>query len=268
MNKPRAIIIEDDPEFRKQLHFLLFQFYRDTITVVGEAINVAEGKLAIEKHKPDIVFLDMELPDGVGYDILDAFPDDVLHLRFLTLIISAYENYRPRAFRYRVVNYLLKGFTNEEFRESIDYLLTVHKTQFENDQSEQIGQSEQSDQSKVVLDLPTKNHGVLFVRPLEIGYCIAARSGCSLRLIDRTDKEVEMRLHELELKLEGYKFIRIHRSYFVNERYILQGHSLSNRNKATVEISPIILKSGDKDHLPIGDTYLEAVRTLLLNRNH
>lgn len=263
MPKARAIIIEDDPEFRKQLHLLLFQFCRDTITVVGEATDVAEGKLAIEKHKPDIIFLDMELPDGVGYDILDAFPDDVLHLRFLTLIISAFENYRPRAFRYRVVNYLLKGFTNEEFCETVDHLLTVKRSQSQNEQNE-LGEPKEKSE---LLKLPTKDKGVLQIAPEEIGFCITDRNGIRLRLVDKSDRVVSLKMDQLELLLAEHKFIRIHRSYIVNERYILQGHSLSNRNKASVELSPLLLNYNDEDHLYIGDTYLEAVRTRLLTRH-
>jgi two-component system LytT family response regulator len=266
MRKARAIIIEDDPEFRKQLHLLLFQFFRDTIIVVGEAMNVAEGKIAVEKYKPDIIFLDMELPDGVGYDVLDAFPDDVLHLRFLTLIISAYKQYRPRAFRYRVVNYLLKGFSNEEFIETIDHLLVVKNSQFQSEQSEQSGQIEQSDESEIPLRLPTPHNGILIVPPHEIGFCTTESNTSLVRLIDKSDREVDLPLKELELLLEPHKFIRIHRSFIVNERFILQGHSLTNRNKATIELSPLLLNAGDLDHLRIGETYLEAVSTLLLHR--
>jgi two-component system LytT family response regulator len=247
MRKPRAIIIEDDPEFRTHLHLLLFWYCRNYLDFVGEAYNVADGILAIQQYKPDIVFLDIELPDGVGFDVLDAFPDDVRNLRFYTLIISAYEQYRSRAFRYRVVEYLVKGFSTEQFVDTIAHLLEV----MERDSFDE------NEQSEKMVFFPTKNNGIVQLFPSTIVLVETIRNGTKLILNDTREIEIDQKMYQLEQRLNAFHFfMRVNKSFIINLQYVFKVHCLANPKKACFE-----LENYDKT-VHIGETYLPKVRAI------
>jgi len=111
----RTIIIEDEEQKRLMLRQMLIEM-RPDVEIVGEAIDVISGVKLIKKSKPDLVFLDIELPDGTGFDILEK----VSGINFKIIFVTAYSEYAVRAFKFSAVDYLLKPVSVTELMEAID----------------------------------------------------------------------------------------------------------------------------------------------------
>lgn len=274
----RAVIIEDDFEFRKELHLRLWWYFRGSVQIVAEAGSVASGIKAVAQHKPDIIFLDMELPDGVGYDVLDAFRDEVMYNKVFTLVISAYEQYRKGGFRHRIAEYLLKGFTDQEFVDAITHLLQIVEAQLSPiepssepviapiaksanaPKSESIGESNDEALIEPLVWLPTQN-GSIHVNPLECLYCEADSKGTHLVFPNNRHIIVKMLLKDVEMIFRPYGFLRIHLSHCVNLSVVERTHSLSNPKKASLEIRHGLIKPPYSSLIKVGRTYLKAVQS-------
>lgn len=111
----RALIIDDERLARKELITLLSQY--DQVEVVGEANNVDDAKEKIESLAPDVVFLDIQMPEKTGFDLLEEL-DQVPHVVFTT----AYDEYALKAFQVNALDYLLKPIEPKRLGEAIERL--------------------------------------------------------------------------------------------------------------------------------------------------
>lgn len=111
----RALVIDDERLARKELINLLSQF--DQVEVIGEANNVDDAKEKIEQLSPDVVFLDIQMPEKTGFDLLEEL-DNVPHVIFTT----AYDEYALKAFQVNALDYLLKPVEQKRLGEAIERL--------------------------------------------------------------------------------------------------------------------------------------------------
>lgn len=112
----RAIVIDDERLARKELITLLNQL--ETVEVVGEAVNVDDAKEKIEQLQPDVIFLDIQMPEKTGFDLLEEL-DHVPHVIFTT----AYDEYALKAFQVNALDYLLKPIEPKRLEEAITKLI-------------------------------------------------------------------------------------------------------------------------------------------------
>lgn len=112
----RALVIDDERLARKELINLLSQY--DQVEIVGEANNVDDAKEKIEALSPDVVFLDIQMPEKTGFDLLEEL-DNVPHVVFTT----AYDEYALKAFQVNALDYLLKPIEPKRLNEAIERLL-------------------------------------------------------------------------------------------------------------------------------------------------
>jgi two-component system, LytTR family, response regulator len=112
----RALVIDDERLARKELINLLSQY--DQVEIVGEANNVDDAKEKIETLAPDVVFLDIQMPEKTGFDLLEEL-DNVPHVVFTT----AYDEYAIKAFQVNALDYLLKPIEPKRLGEAIERLL-------------------------------------------------------------------------------------------------------------------------------------------------
>jgi two-component system, LytTR family, response regulator len=112
----RAIVIDDERLARKELITLLNQL--ETVEVVGEAVNVDDAKEKIEQLQPDVIFLDIQMPEKTGFDLLEEL-DIVPHVIFTT----AYDEYALKAFQVNALDYLLKPVEPKRLEEAINRLV-------------------------------------------------------------------------------------------------------------------------------------------------
>src|SRR5690606_23664816 len=114
--KMRALVIDDERLARKELITLLNQL--ETVEVVGEAVNVDDAKEKIEQLQPDVIFLDIQMPEKTGFDLLEEL-DHVPHVIFTT----AYDEYALKAFQVNALDYLLKPIEPKRLEDAVNKLL-------------------------------------------------------------------------------------------------------------------------------------------------
>ena len=111
----KAIIVEDEASGRETLQNYLSQ-YCPKVTVLAACSNIKEGKSAIQQHDPDVVFLDIEMPFGNGFDLLTSLD----HIRFETIFVTAYSHYAIQAIQHSASNYILKPIDIDELINAVD----------------------------------------------------------------------------------------------------------------------------------------------------
>lgn len=112
----RALVIDDERLARKELITLLNQL--ETVEVIGEAVNVDDAKEKIDQLNPDVIFLDIQMPEKTGFELLEEL-DNVPHVIFTT----AYDEYALKAFQVNALDYLLKPIEPKRLEEAINKLL-------------------------------------------------------------------------------------------------------------------------------------------------
>lgn len=229
----RTIVIDDEKPSREVICNYL-RDYCSEVEVVASASSVKTGYRMIQKHKPDVVFLDIEMPDGKGFDLLTMFEK----INFSVIFVTAYSEYALKAFRVNAVDYLLKPVKIEELKSAIDKVRQRGRT--DDDYPEKIGAVLKSLVSRpslqptiVVPDL--KGFEVLKIN--EIIMC-KADGYCTNFYLKGNRKVVSSKnLKQYEVILSEYSFMRVHHSYIVNLNHVVsfsrQGEiQLTESNKA------------------------------------
>lgn len=198
----RAVIVEDEPLAVQRLKRMISTDGR--LEVVGEADSYEEAMEVIEDKKPDVLFLDIRLPDGTGIDLAK----EVLSRGFRPYIIftTAYGEYALEAFRVSAVDYLLKPFSQEDLSKAIDRVLEK-KSNFQ-----QVSNFIRSERPIIPARIGNK---VVFLNSEDIYYVQAEMGEVSVRTKEGL-LPLSKKLYELEEQLRPYNFFRVHRSYLVN----------------------------------------------------
>lgn len=219
----KAIIIDDEEGARITLASLLNEYAAD-VEIVAQCANVPEGVLAINKHNPDVVFLDVEMPEYNGFELLDFFKE----INFEIIFVTAYSQYAIKAFEVSAVDYLLKPVEIESLksavakakekcnRESMMQRLSLMKDIYTGHEVQRIA-------------LPMSN-GLLFVEINHVVMFEADRAYTNVFLSDSSKLIVSKPMRIFEEILENRPFIfRPHRSHLINLHHIrkyLRGESL------------------------------------------
>jgi two-component system LytT family response regulator len=110
-----AIIVDDKWLFRSELKYMLREY--PSINIVGEAGNTAEAMDLISEQKPDVIFLDIQMPGFSGFDLLDKIDSE-----FKVIFISSYKQYQETALKYNPVDFLLKPINSRKLSKTIQKL--------------------------------------------------------------------------------------------------------------------------------------------------
>ena len=187
--------------------------YCEGVEVVSIAGGVAEALKALKEHQPQLVFLDIELPDGDGFQVLEKAPE----LNFEVIFTTAYNQYAMRAFKFSATDYLLKPIDIEELP------APRHPQTGKNDAASRIEallQNMREPQPKLKrIVLPTSN-GFTVVSPENIIRCESDRNYTFIFLKDGRKILVSRTIKEYEEMLENHDFFRIHQSHLINLRYL------------------------------------------------
>jgi len=147
----KAIIIDDEKRARHLLSNLLTE-HCASITNIEEAQDLTSGVELIKSSKPDVVFLDIEMPNQSGLDILEYFPNQI---DFKIIFVTAYNQYAIEAFKISAVDYLLKPVDTNELKEAIAKAEEAIKTNNLNDQLNKLRDSlKQLSIDKIALEIP------------------------------------------------------------------------------------------------------------------
>lgn len=210
----RAIIVDDEPKAREVLQRLL-SHYAPEIEVVGNAKNITEGRALIDNEEPDVVFLDVEMPNGSGFDLIRSIDNPT----FETVFTTAYERYAIEAFRVAAVDYLVKPIDPEELLACTKRLRT-RQNRDEDEKSQLKSLLEQlASPGNKKLALPDTN-GVTFVNPSQIIRCSSDRNYTLVHCSDGERHLICKTLKEFETTLTPFNFFRVHHSDLINLDYV------------------------------------------------
>lgn len=213
-----AIIIDDEPKARKLLKTILEE-YCNNVHILGEAEGLTQGVELIKKHQPEIIFLDVEMPEYMGTQIMDFFEND--EIDFKIIFTTAHSEYAVKAFEINAIDYLLKPLRPKQVKEAV---LKVQENLTQKNVSEQLNELKTSFSSHHFkkIGLPVSD-GILFIE-LEDIICLEA-DGMYTKFYTKNNgsKIVSKPLkHFMELLDDHREFYRPHRSYCINMRYIKQ----------------------------------------------
>jgi two-component system LytT family response regulator len=240
----RAVIVDDETNAREVLCNLL-RLFSPEVEVCGEARNVDQGIEIIQQQKPDIVFLDIQMPGKSGFDLLNSFQK----IDFDVVFTTAYQEYAIRAFRFSAIDYLLKPIDPEELQMALEkYKINKQSIRTEQlqilkehiDNPENLLNSRQKNEGQRIA-LPTAE-GIHFIQLSEIIYCESMGSYTKFHLQKGPAIVVSRLLKEYEEILDNYFFFRVHQSNIVNldhiKRYVKgDGGQVWMSDNAEIEVS-------------------------------
>lgn len=210
----KAIIIDDEERARNSLSTLLREFCPE-VQVLATAANVPEGVLLINKMRPDLVFLDIEMPDYNGFELLGFFRE----VDFEFIFVTAYNEYALRAFEVSAVDYLLKPVEIGLLQAAVE---KARKRRFANTMQQRIEVLRDAysgdELRRIALSL---SDGMVFVEVADI--VVLEADGAYTKVVqhDGTSILVSKKLKVFEdLLLHRPNFARPHRSYIVNLNHI------------------------------------------------
>lgn len=206
MKKLKALIVEDETHSREILRNYLGK-YCPTVEVMGEADGVESGVNLIRQSPPDLLFLDVEMPFGNAFDLLDQLPDR----SFETVFVTAYDHYAKDALNHHAAYYLTKPISIDELVKAVDYVGEVKK-QEEAIEGKVLQARLQPVEGKITIP---QQDGFEVLNAQEIIYCKADDNYTEIHLKDRKIL-VSKTLKYFETALDGFSFARIHKSYLVN----------------------------------------------------
>lgn len=237
MREFTGIIIDDEPGNVVTLSELLKQ-YCPRVLVKGSAPNPIKGYELIKETDPDIVFLDIEMPYGNAFDLLDK----INSINFEVIFITAFDNYAIKAIRYSALDYILKPININELKEAVRKAIIRLEEKGSNTRVNSLIENlKQDNVSSHKIALPTVN-GFRFEDIHKIMYMEAEGSYTSIKIKDQPKELVSKSLKEFEDLLPDTIFCRIHYSHIININYVKnyfkgRGGYVEMEDGASIEVS-------------------------------
>lgn len=238
----KAIIIDDEQRARISLRVLLNE-YCPEVEIVDECENLSSGVKSIIKKKPDLVFLDIEMPGHSGLELLDFFDED--DVKFQIIFTTAYNEFALKAFKLSAVDYLLKPIDEVILQEAVQRA----KKQNLAKQNIEVIKEQQSNRTLNRIAIPSGN-ALLFIETKNILYIKGDGSYTAVFLKNGTKHTVSRNLKNFEETIEdSSELLRIHKSYIVNVNEVV---SYTKSEGGSIELS-------NKEHLPIAQEKVDKI---------
>ena len=207
----KALIVEDELYIRKGLISMIASLDKD-IDIIGECESVQEAITVTKACKPDLIFLDINLKDGIAFDFLDQVKD----LKFQVIFITAYDQYALQAIKNGAVDYILKPVDIDELSDAIDRVQTItadRSTHLEIVKEQFV----ENKREHIVLRL---QEGYQIIRFEDLMYCQSDKGYTTFYTNDKKSYIASKPIKEFESQLPNDLFVRTHQSYMVNLRFI------------------------------------------------
>ncbi|WP_248724226.1 LytTR family DNA-binding domain-containing protein [Seonamhaeicola sp. ML3] len=211
--KLNAIIVEDEQTSRAILKNYLAK-YCPNIAILGEAENVDEAMILIRNHELDLVFLDVEMPYGNAFDLLDKVGD----IDFETIFVTAYNHYAIEALNAHASYYLMKPISIDELIKAVDYVTEIKIKENALQDQVLIPKANNVDGKITIPQLD----GFEILNTSDILYCKADDNYTEIYLDNNKKKVVSKTLKYFEEALKGHSFARVHKSYLVNVNEVVK----------------------------------------------
>lgn len=210
--KLKALLIEDEANSREILRNYLAK-YCSEVDLLGEAASIEEGLKLIRKGAPDLVFLDVEMPFGNAFDLLEQLPDRT----FETVFVTAYNQYALDALNHHAAYYLMKPINIDELIKAVEYVVEIK--QKENALEDTVLRPKlKSVEGKITLP---QQDGFQVLNVADILYC-QADDNYTYIFLEKKKILVSKTLKYFEDALSDFAFARIHKSYLVNVNEVVK----------------------------------------------
>jgi len=213
-----AVIIEDELRSQELLQTIIEE-YCNNVKVSGLADSVETGISIIKKVQPQVVFLDVEINGGTGFDILKAFTKP----NFKIIFVTGYNHYAIKAIKHSAMDYIMKPINLEEIQDAITRVSKEVQTQQKKINFLQDSLSKDPDQIDQFILSHSKGHNIVKIE--DILFVEAEGSYITIFLKDKKKHLASNPLHFYESILPKSSFFRIHKSYLVNIKKVLTVHA-------------------------------------------
>lgn len=216
----RAIIVDDEPHCTARLKRLLEEHYADALRVEGQYASAGDAYDAILAVKPDLVFLDIQLQEENGFDLLKRFRE----ISFKVIFTTAFAEYAIQAFKFSAVDYLLKPIVAGDLIPAVDKIIDGQSKYDMLKQLEALFFNLRQQHTPLrKISIPSQE-GLEFIEVSEILRCQADVNYTVIHLLSGRTIVVSKTLKEFEILLEDCNFFRLHHSHLVNLQYIKKYH--------------------------------------------
>ncbi|WP_296145501.1 LytTR family DNA-binding domain-containing protein [uncultured Flavobacterium sp.] len=233
----RAIVIDDIERIRKD-NIAIIKSSCQNISIIGQADSVASGIKLIEQLAPDLVFLDIEMPDGSGFDLLQKLSP----ISFKVIFITGYEDFAIRAFRFSAIDYLLKPLDRLELTQAVKKAEdSLGKEVFDMKLHNLFSNLERpKNLQKLILRTSDR---IYSINIQDILNCESDKNYTTFYFINAPKLVVSTNLKEYEMLLSPHNFFRTHRSHLINMAYFDHfiksegGNTIVMKNKSIIPLS-------------------------------
>lgn len=226
VNKIRAVLVDDEESARDVLENLLLRFCPE-VELIAKCENVLQAVEVIKREMPDLVFLDIEMPNYAGYEIVNFFKA----VNFEIVFVTAYDQHAVKAFEIAAIDYLLKPIDIDRLKKAV---VRVQQQRNAEQQAERLSLLSSSMQEKQFKNIVVSDKGQQHIIPVEQVIAIEAQE--SYCIIYTSDKKItaSKNLKHFETILEtASDFFRVHKSWIINKNH-LQNYS---KSELTIQLS-------------------------------
>lgn len=233
----RAVVIDDIEKIRKE-NIAIIKANCPTISIIGQAELVTSGVKLIQQLAPDLVFLDVEMADGTGFDLLQKLSP----ISFKVIFITGYEDFAIRAFRFSAIDYLLKPLDRQELMEAVKKAEeSLGKEVFDLKLHNLFSNLERpKNLQKLILKTSDK---IYSINIQDIVNCESDKNYTTFYFINAPKLVVSTNLKEYETLLTPHNFFRTHKSHLINMAYFDHfiksegGNTIVMKNKSAIPLS-------------------------------
>jgi two-component system LytT family response regulator len=210
-----TLIIDDEADAVEFISSIISE-YCPSLKVTGKAHNVKDGVRIIKETKPDLVFLDVEMPNGTGFDLLTHFPEK----DFDVIFITAFNHYAIKAIKFSAVDYILKPINIKDFIDAVNRVICKRSTgSYPDNQNLEVLLENIRTSHPTRLVIPTSD-GREYLNPKDIIRIEADRSYSWFFISDKRKILVSKHLKEFQDLLSDRNFFRPHNSHLINLDYV------------------------------------------------
>lgn len=211
----RALIIDDEKNNRENLNQLLTK-YCPQVSIIGLAGSVDEAYQLIQKEDPDLIFLDIKMPEKNGFELLEMLPK----INFEVIVVTAYDQYAIKAIKYCALDYLLKPINYLELIQAVNNASKSIHNKKENLQLKMLVENLRTQNKPDKIALPSFDK-VDFYKIEEIVRCESENNYTHFYLKSLSKITISKTLKEIEELLAFHDFIRVHQSHLINKNHIM-----------------------------------------------
>lgn len=209
-----AVIIDDEKNNINNLEQLL-HLYCPEVNIISTALNAKDGKKIILKLEPELVFLDIQMQEENGFELLQSLTKYSLEVIFVT----AYDQYGIKAVKFSAIDYLLKPIDIEELKTAVKKVIAKKEAGKQNDQLQNLMHFLKDNQQDYRIALPSAQE-IRYVKPGDIIRCESSNNYTTFHLTSGEKLLISKPIYFYEELLQDYNFIRCHQSHLVNKKFI------------------------------------------------